>query len=170
MATMEKKKSTGMFIPIELIENNQLNWENKALLTEIISLSKLPDGCYISNQKLAILVGINRSAIIRRINFLVENGYITTKNEYLNNKCIGRRIYPTGKVVADLTLVVAKATNGSRDGDHVVVAELTVSGRSCDPINTVNNSLINSVINTELIQEFPTEEQINLVLNKLNIK
>lgn len=167
---MEKKKSTGMFIPIELIENNELNWENKALLTEIISLSKLPDGCYISNQKLAKLVGINRSAIIRRINFLVDNGYITTKNEYLNNKCIGRMIYPTGKVVADLRVVVATATNSSRNGDHSVVAELSVSGRSCDPINTMNNSLINSVINTELIQEFPTEEQINFELKKLNIK
>jgi len=170
MATMKNNKTTGMFIPIEIIENNELNWENKALLTEIISLSKLPAGCHISNQKLAKLVGVNRSAIIRRINFLVENGYITTKNEYLNNKCIGRKIYPTGKVVADLTVVVATATNGGRNGDHVVVAEATVSSRNGDPINTVNNSLINSVINSELIQEFPTEEQINLVLNKLNIQ
>ena len=170
MATMEKKKSTGMFIPIKLIENNELDWGNKALLTEIISLSKLPDGCYISNQKLADLVGVNKSAIVRRINFLVDNGYITTKNEYLNNKCIGRMMYPTGKVVADLTRVVARATNSSRNGDHSVVAELTISGRSCDPINTVNNSLINSVINTELIQELPTEEQVNAVLNKLSIK
>ena len=163
-------KSTGMFIPIELIKNNELDWGNKALLTEIISLSKLPAGCHISNKKLADLVGVNKSALVRRINFLVDNGYITTKNEYLNNKCLGRMMYPTGKVVADLTGVVATATNSSRNGDHSVVATATVSSRNCDPINTVNNSLINTVTNTELIQELPTEEQVNAVLNKLNIQ
>ena len=167
MATMNNK-STGMFIPIELIKNNELDWGNKALLTEIISLSKLPAGCHISNQKLADLVGINRSAIIRRINFLVDNGYITTKNEYLNNKCVGRMIYPTGKVVADLTRVVATATNSSRKGDHSVVATATVSSRNCDPIKSVTNSLNNTLTNTVLIQEFSTEEELDKILNKLN--
>jgi hypothetical protein len=77
-------------------------------------------------------------------------------------------IYPTGKVVADLTMVVATATNSSRKGDHSVVAELTDSSRSCDPINTVTNSLNNTLTNTVLIQEFSTEEELDKILNKLN--
>lgn len=97
---MENKKK-GIWITIEIIKNHELDWTNKVLLSEIISLSKLEKGCIASNQTLSNFLEIKRQTIHRRIKFLVEKGYITTLNKYSGEKCIGRIITPTGKLSAD---------------------------------------------------------------------
>ena len=160
---MEKEKK-GIWITQKLIDNPELDWENKVLLSEIQSLHKLPDGCYVSNNKLSIFLGISRSAIIRRLNFLVENGYITTTNIYKNNKCVGRIIVPTEKVVvAVATGVVAKRTKVSRHCDNLVVAVATGVVAERYPINTLTNSVNNNSVknslstNTEKINYFGIE-------------
>lgn len=178
-----------MWIPQELIDNPELDWVNKILLAEIQSLDKLPKGCYMSNNAISIFLGINRSSVIRRLNFLVENGYITTKNKYDSNRCIGRIITPTNKIV------VAQATNGSRKGDHsgrsgdnggrkksmLVVATATEVVAKQDPIKpltnsvmkSLTNSLTNSVTNTETLSLFGvafTEQELEEEKKYRNIK
>jgi DNA-binding MarR family transcriptional regulator len=97
---MENNKK-GIWITIEIIKNHELDWTNKVLLSEIISLSKLEKGCIASNQTLSNFLEIKRQTIHRRIKFLVEKGYITTLNKYSGEKCVGRIITPTGKLLAD---------------------------------------------------------------------
>jgi hypothetical protein len=50
---MEKK---GIWIPQCIVEDDKLDWMNKILYTEIISLSKLASGCIASNKHFAILL------------------------------------------------------------------------------------------------------------------
>ena len=157
-----KQKRLGIFTPLELIENHELDWLNKILLSEIISLSKLEKGCTISNEKLANFLQIQKSSIHRRIKFLVDNDYIITKNKYSGKKCIGRIITPTGKLmvaqsttkVAHATTKVAQATVNGSPCDHTMVAQ-------SDPINSFSNSSnsdCNSVMNTE---DFSVEKWID---------
>jgi hypothetical protein len=71
---MENRK--GIWIPIEIIEDDNLDWINKVLLSEIISYSKLPLGCIASNEKFGELLHIHRGNVSKRISYLVENEYI----------------------------------------------------------------------------------------------
>lgn len=162
-------KSLGIFIPLDIIHNQELDWINKILLSEIISLTKLEKGCIASNQYLADFLQIQKSSLHRRIKFLVENDYIKTKNVYSGKKCVGRVITHTGKLmVAPATTKVAHATN--------VVAQATIKGSTryhtmvaeSDPRNTFSNSGntdYNSVINTEEDLEL----QMKQVFSKFNI-
>jgi hypothetical protein len=71
---MENRK--GIWIPIDIIEDDNLDWLNKVLLAEIISYSKLPLGCIASNDKFGELLHIHRGNVSKRISYLVENEYI----------------------------------------------------------------------------------------------
>lgn len=88
------EKRTGIWIPIELMNDKQLDWPNKVLMTEILSLHKLPKGCRASNDQLAELLGIKKSAVSKRITKLKKLGYIQTKDVYQRNECVGRIITP----------------------------------------------------------------------------
>lgn len=157
-----------MWIPQELIDNPELDWVNKILLAEIQSLNKLPKGCYMSNNAISIFLGINRSSVIRRLNFLIEKEYIITKNKYDNNRCVGRIIAPTNKVV------VAQATIGSRTGDQsgrkestLVVATATGVVAKRDPTNTVTKSIKNTLTNTLTNTEKITTYGFDFTLDEL---
>jgi hypothetical protein len=162
---MENKR-LGLFIPLDLINNKELDWVNKILLSEIISLSKLEKGCYASNKWLSEFIGMETSSLQRRLKFLVGKGYIVTINKYSGKKCIGRIINPTGKVMeaqeksmgatapllgASATTMGATATNDGSECDHSM-------GATTDPINTLSNSSMKSVIITEDITDINIEK------------
>jgi DNA-binding MarR family transcriptional regulator len=162
-------KRLGIFIDLEIIQNPELDWENKILLAEIIALDKLEKGCIASNQKLADFLQIKRQSIHRRIKFLVDNEYITTLNKYSGNKCIGRVITPTGKVMT------AQASSMEAQAD-TMEAQADTNDSTCfhsmtagsDPSNTINNSN-KTISNSVLVQEFPTEDDLDKYLKKFNI-
>lgn len=164
-----KNNRKGMWIPQEIIENTELDWINKILLNEIISLSKLEKGCYASNQILADFLGIKRQSIHRRIKFLIENEYIITQNKYSGEKCVGRIITPTGKLLnliveADDSSMEAHASGMEAYAD-TLEAHADTYDSTClhsmtaqsDPINTLINSDINSVINSEIKPDINSE-------------
>lgn len=95
MKTNEKR--TGIWIPIELIKNKDLDWTNRVLLSEILSLNQLKNGCHASNEFFAELLGINKSAASKRISQLKSLGYIQTKDIYEKTNCVGRIITITSK-------------------------------------------------------------------------
>lgn len=149
------------------MQNRELDWENKILLSEIISLDKLERGCYASNETLANLLQIKRQSIHRRIKFLLDNGYIKTKNKFSGGKCIGRIILPTGKTMeaqassmtACADTMEAHAVTNDSTCYHSMTAE-------SDPITTLiktDKTFTNSVIKTE---EMTEDEWINQFLNK----
>lgn len=84
----------GIWIPIELVNNKDLNWPNKVLLAEIYYLNKLPSGCFASNDFFANLLGTERSAASKRISYLKKNGYIQTEDIFHKGQCVGRVITP----------------------------------------------------------------------------
>jgi len=113
------------------------------------------------------------------LNNLVEMKYITTKNIYKNNKCVGRIIIPLDiDVVAKDKTLVAKRTKVSRNGDtisrnsdHSVVATATGLVAKVDPTNSVSNSLNNSVTNSVISSDIKSEIincfGVELDINKL---
>jgi len=122
MKNDEKRK--GIWIPIDLMENNELDWTNKILLSEIWSLDDLPDGCFASNEYFGGLLGISKGSASKRITQLTNLGYIKTENVYQKGNCIGRVIRPTGETVkTDNEKKVPVSQKGSSQENHEVVPE-----------------------------------------------
>ena len=164
----------GIFIPLELIENEELDWINKILLSEIISLNKLKKGCIASNETLSRFLQMEKSSIHRRIKFLVDRGYIKTQNKFSGGKCIGRIITPIEKsMVATNNSMVAHNNTMVATSDRLVAQE-TINGSTQHhtmvaqsyPMNSFINSC-NSEMNTIMKPEMNTEDLIEVGINKL---
>ncbi len=116
------EKRTGIWLPVELIKNKELDWTNKVLLAEIHSLHELPKGCIASNEYFGELLGITKASASKRITQLTKLGYIETKNIYEKGMCVGRLIIPTEKRNnTDKSEKVQEVKNGSSQENHEVV-------------------------------------------------
>ena len=84
-------------IPKYILENKELDGDNKILLSKIIELHNNANGCYASNNTFGDLIGMSRSSASKRITKLKQLGYITTKDVWENKVQKGRIITPTFK-------------------------------------------------------------------------
>jgi hypothetical protein len=166
MKNGEKRK--GIWIPVELMENNDLDWTNKILLSEISSLNDLPNGCFASNEYFGGLLRIARGSASKRITQLTNLGYIKTENVYKKGNCIGRVISLVEKKVKtdnekkvpnqqnsssqENQGVVPERPGGSSQTTRGVVPERLGGGSPENPINTINN--------TEILKEIKKEKTI----------
>lgn len=88
---MERK---GIWVCQFILEDKKLDWMNKVLYAEILSLHKLDSGCIASNQHFATLLGLKSSlSAMNRIHILEGLGYLTISrgNQYGKTQ---RRLYP----------------------------------------------------------------------------
>lgn len=134
----KNKQTKGIWIPEEIMVDKQLDWTNKALITEIYSLCELPNGCIASDNHFGRLLGIGRPSVNKRVNKLELMGYITSKNHYKGKQCIGRTITKGGSVKKQT--VVPEALNGSSVDSKKVVLEVDDSSS----VENTTKTLINS--------------------------
>jgi biotin operon repressor len=137
----------GIWISEEIIYDKNLDWTNKALLTEIYSLCELPDGCIASDNHFGKLLGIGRPSANKRVNQIEQLGYITTKNHYRGKQCIGRTI-TKGSSNKKHTLVPQVSKGSSHDIQEVVLE--VEDGSSVE--NTINSSTNSDLTIQETIQ------------------
>jgi DNA-binding Lrp family transcriptional regulator len=186
------KKRKGIWIPIEILQNKELDFTNKVLLTEILSLSKLENGCTAALPHFGELIGTNPSAAGKRIKKLEKWGYIKCKNQYSGRRVIGRTI----KVLNILGNSSIPSNEPSSHDDSVLVDlqdvftethfdvsgwddDITSTGHIDDsndnqvmfPIDVSNGKAINSNTNSEIIiqekiQYTSTEKNTGGKLNK----
>jgi len=128
----------GIWIPEEIINDNNLDWTNKALLTEIYSLCKLEDGCFKSDSRFGKLLGIGRTSVNKRVNWLKKKGYINTKNHHQDKLCIGRTITKSSSV--EKHTLVPEEDNSSSQTTQGVVLENDKDSSVENTINSSNNS------------------------------
>jgi len=138
---MANDKRKGIWIPIEILEDEQLDSTDKLLLSEIYSLCKLPEGCIASDNHFAKIVGIKRPAVNKRINDLKKLGYINTCNQFKEKLCVGRIITKSSSQKKH-TIVPKEDRGSSQKIQGVVPTE--------DKGSSVGNT-INTSTNTELL-------------------
>jgi biotin operon repressor len=134
----KKNQTKGIWIPEEIMVDKQLDWPNKALLSEIYSLCEKPKGCIASDNHFGKLLGIGRTSVNKRVNKLVELGYITAKNHYKGRLCIGRTI-TKGSSLKKHTIVPEVEVGSSHD-IKLVVPEVEVGSSVENTTNTITNS------------------------------
>lgn len=169
---MENRK--GIWIPIEIIEDGNLDWLNKVLLSEIISYSKLPLGCIASNEKFGELLNIHRGNVSKRISYLVENDYIKINEKNKNKKKSKRTILPHKDISDNAQDGERSRTDYVADTHKVVSDNAQVSVRKRSTNKTTTNSLIktstNSLTNTDTNIVKNEEQLIEEEMNKLKLK
>ena len=131
----KNNKQSDIFIniPYSILFDANLSSTQKLLLSEIIALSNLPDGCYKSNNELGELIGIGGSGISKQIKKLVEMNYITTDEIKIGNATDHRKIelgtsYTTRKVLPKSLGGTSQTTIG--------VLPKSQEGTSCRNTNT----------------------------------
>lgn len=66
----------GIWIPIEIWEADDLTWNEKILLMEIDSFTSQGKDCFISDEYVAELLGVNMRNANKNISSLIKKGYI----------------------------------------------------------------------------------------------
>ncbi|WP_169712796.1 helix-turn-helix domain-containing protein [Algoriphagus faecimaris] len=152
---MKKSEKKGLWIPIGILEDNNLDSAEKILLSEIYSLTELPEGCFASNDHFGTLLNITKGAASKRIKKLKEKGYINTKDVYEKKSCVGRIItkarksknenIETGKVLQEGNSLrkqthVPNELEGSSFSTREVLPDQPDPSSQGKPINTNTNS------------------------------
>ena len=144
-------------IPYSVLFDINLSSTQKLLLSEIIALIQLPDGCYKSNNDFGELIGIGGSGISKQINKLVEMNYITTEEIKIGNATDHRKIELTTSYKT--REVLPKSQEGTSQTNIGVVPK-SQEGTSCrNTITTVYNS----------IEVFPVLAQFTSTENKIDL-
>lgn len=66
----------GIWIPIEIWEDQSLSWNEKVLLMEIDSYTRQDLDCYFGNEHIAELLGITEVRASNIVNDLINKGYV----------------------------------------------------------------------------------------------
>jgi DNA-binding MarR family transcriptional regulator len=150
---IEQSNNFFINIPYSVLFDNKLSSTQKLLLSEILALIKLEQGCIKSNREFGELLGIGTSAIFKQIKKLVEMDYIIINDDFKQRKIELTSSYITNRFVP-------KSQNGYSKITKCFVPE-SQNGYSCggNIITTVTNSLD---ILHELTQYTSTENKIDL--------
>jgi DNA-binding MarR family transcriptional regulator len=158
-----KQSDIFINIPYSILFDVNLSSTQKLLLSEIIALLKLPDGCYKSNNDFSELIGVCGSGVSKQIKKLVEMNYITTEEIKIGNLTDHRKIelgtsYTTREVLPKSLEGTSQKTNG--------VLPKSQEGTSCG--NTIN-TIINSLDIVPVLPQFTSTEK-SLHINELEVK
>jgi biotin operon repressor len=128
------KNLTFLQIPNSILENRELDGDNKILLSKIIELHKRAGSCFASNNTFGDLIGMSRTSVSKRITKLKKLGYVTTEDVWDGNVQKGRIITPTYKKGSSQRKqvtstksskgIVPEVKGGSSPSSKVVVPEV----------------------------------------------
>ena len=136
---------TYLNIPYSLLECNKFDAVDKILLAEILSLSKLPKGCFKSDTRFGQLVNLKRSAVNKRMKNLELEGYI----QITEVKGKGKRTKP----VADFwDKIKEPATIDDMGCDTEIQVPVTTEDTSCHHSGTTITSTITDILLQEELQ------------------
>lgn len=86
---------TGLWIPAEIVENDEVAWLEKCIYAYIHSLSKSERGCFASNKHFGKIFHISASSASRCISHLVKANLVKEDTALFNGR--ERILKPTVK-------------------------------------------------------------------------
>jgi biotin operon repressor len=161
---MGSKNRKGIWIPIEILDDKNLDAANRIILAEIYSLCELTKGCIAGDEHLGELANLSRTAINTRINILEKKGYFektvkpgigkTLKRKRENDKISNKTIFEDS-----FNLTPTSSVN-----DTLPVSLGTPTSSPADTINTNTNT---DILIQETIQNTGAATKSDMSLNQL---
>lgn len=81
-----ERRFTGFFIPVELIENKELSWVDRIILSEIDALNINGEGCFAQNEHFCKLLDVKARTVVYSIGKLNKMELISIKNPQSKNR------------------------------------------------------------------------------------
>ncbi len=93
---MNKQKLKGLWIPVQILLDEQLSDKEKLILSMILYLSDETGSCFVSNKYIASIVNVTSDRVSKIISSLKKEQYIEVKLKYkLDSKEVeNRQIVP----------------------------------------------------------------------------
>lgn len=79
---MSKQKLKGLWIPAEILLNEDLSDKEKIILAIILYLSEETKSCFASNKYIANIVKVTHERVSKIISSLKDKGYVNIKLKY----------------------------------------------------------------------------------------
>ena len=79
---MSKQKLKGLWIPAEILLNNDLSDKEKIILSMILYLSDETGSCFASNKYIACIVNVTSDRVSKIVSSLKEKGYVDVNIKY----------------------------------------------------------------------------------------
>ena len=79
---MSKQKLKGLWIPAEILLNNDLSDKEKIILSIILYLSDDTGSCFASNKYIASIVNVISDRVAKTVSSLKEKGYVDVNLRY----------------------------------------------------------------------------------------
>lgn len=161
-----KKSHTGLWIPIHILENKELNSNEKIILSDILVLTKA-DSCFKSNAGFAKIVNIKVRGVQRIIKSLKDKGYLNEpKLVYGSNFNVDKRILIPKSKASKIENIEDNKLEENSQISHEPYVKNVVTPMLKKPYidNNINNNIDNIIsIRTD-------EEIIDLIKNGDNLK
>lgn len=143
----------GIWIPIEIWENTELNWTERILLMEIDSFTNKEMDCFFSNEYIANILGVSETQASRTISSLIKKGYIS------KTRFDGRRRYVTSNlsfiVNADLTSMSRQSLGKCQGRVEVNVNHNNIINKTSNNTNKKTNKKVS--VGEQELELFPTD-------------
>lgn len=149
-----KQNDIYINIPNSVLFDVNLSSTQKLLLSDIISLLKLLEGCYKSNNEFGKLIGIGGGGISKQIKKLVEMNYITTEVIKNGNATDHRKIHLGTSYT---TREVLPKSQGGTSQTTIGVLPKSLGGTSCR--NTINTDINTKELLPILVKYTSTEKK-----------
>ena len=137
---MSKQKLKGLWIPAEILLNNNLSDKEKIILSMILYLSDETGSCFASNKYIASIVNVTSDRVSKIVSSLKEKGYVDVNLKYkIDTKEIEER------QIIPITDKINRYSEKYLEG--IVKNTYCASQKQPYPIGENNKDIINNIKN-----------------------
>ncbi|MBR2247882.1 MAG: helix-turn-helix domain-containing protein [Clostridia bacterium] len=140
----------GIWIPIEVLKDNKLSFEEKILYSFLLFISRESNECFCTNSTIIKILGLSDSSATRIINSLKAKNYISVNMQYFENS----------KKIKSRIISPLKYSNTTKNN--------SINTTNISTINTIRNSgdkkyIYNNKINTNFNERDYSTDELELL-------
>ena len=152
---METQKLKGLWIPVEILLNENLSDKEKIILSMILYLSEETKSCFASNKYIANIVNVTSDRVSKIISSLKEKEYISVKLKYKTDskEIEERQILP---IVENINRCSQKHLEG------IDINNYSDSQKQPYPIGDNDKDIINNIKNKNNYNKEDTHKKKNI--------
>lgn len=139
------QKLKGLWIPAEVLLNEELSDKEKIILAIILYLSEETKSCFASNKYIANIVNVTHERVSKIISSLKDKGYVSVKLKYKTDskEIEERQIIP---IVENINRYSQKVQEGIEENNYLDSKKqpYTMGENDKDIINNIKNKKIYS--------------------------
>ena len=151
---MKENNLKGLWIPYEILTNEELNDKEKYIYSIILFFSKIDGYCTISNKYLGLLVNLSDTRVSKIVSSLSNKKFIQVviHSQDTKDNVISRKITPLVKY--DYSKTTSSMVNNDNTYSHNCTSDVVENDKNKNNIKYKNNKYIGSNYLKEYIDSF----------------